>query len=414
VLANEEVKDGKYVETGDAVVRRPMRQWMLRITAYADRLLADLEGLDWPEGIKAMQRHWIGRSEGAEIVFAVEDTVHALTTFTTRPDTLFGASCCVISPEHKLLGVLVTDERCADVDDYVQRAASLGEAARGDPERRKTGVFTGRHVLNPVNGARLPLWVADYVLAEYGSGAIMAVPAHDRRDHQFAKGCGLPIIEVVIGGADVQAVAHEGDGRLVNSSFLDGLDVATAKRAMIDWLEAEGAGTRKVTWRLRDWLFSRQRYWGEPIPVLHLADGTVVPLPEDSLPVLPPALDDIRPTASGEPPLARAEDWVNTTVPGTDIPARRETNTMPQWAGSCWYYLRFLDPHNRRALVDPQTERYWMPVRVVEQAGSRPVAGVPSLARLRPRARRAPGPRICGAGQWQGAPSFRRQGRSRR
>lgn len=362
VLANEEVKDGKYVETGDPVVRRPMRQWMLRITAYADRLLADLEGLDWPEGIKAMQRHWIGRSEGAEIVFPVEHTAHALTTFTTRPDTLFGASCCVISPEHKLLDELVTGERRAIVDDYVRRAASLGEAARSDPERRKTGVFTGRHAINPASGVRLPLWVADYVLAEYGSGAIMAVPAHDRRDHEFAKACGLPIIEVVSGGADVQAAAYEGDGRLVNSSFLDGLDVATAKRTMIDWLEAHGAGTRKVTWRLRDWLFSRQRYWGEPIPMLHLADGTVVPLPEDSLPVLPPKLDDIRPTASGEPPLARAEDWVNTTVPGTDIPARRETNTMPQWAGSCWYYLRFLDPHNRRALVDPQAERYWMPV----------------------------------------------------
>jgi len=356
VLANEEVKDGKYVETGDPVVRRPMRQWMLRITAYADRLLADLDGLDWPEGIKAMQRHWIGRSEGAEIVFPVEHTASALTAFTTRPDTLFGASFCVVSPEHKLLDALVSDERRSIVDDYVRRAAS------SNGERRKAGVFTGRHAVNPANGARLPIWVADYVLAEYGSGAIMAVPAHDQRDHEFALACGLPIIEVVSGGADVQAAAYEGDGRLVNSSFLDGLDVATAKRTMIDWLEARGAGTRKVSYRLRDWLFSRQRYWGEPIPVLHLADSTVVPVPEDCLPVLPPALDDIRPTESGEPPLARAEAWVNTTVPGTDIPARRETNTMPQWAGSCWYYLRFLDPHNSRALVDPDVERYWMPV----------------------------------------------------
>lgn len=362
VLANEEVKDGKYVETGDPVIRRPMRQWMLRITAYADRLLADLEGLDWPEGIKAMQRHWIGRSEGAEIAFPVERTAHVLTVFSTRPETLFGASCCVVSPEHGLLGELVTDDRRSAVEDYVRRAASLGEAARSDPERRNAGVFTGRHAVNPANGVRLPIWVADYVLADYGSGAIMAVPAHDQRDHEFAEASGLPIIEVVSGGENVQAAAYEGDGRLVNSAFLDGLDVATAKRTMIDWLEGHGAGTRKVSYRLRDWLFSRQRYWGEPIPVLHLADGTVVPLPEESLPLLPPDLDDIRPTESGEPPLARAREWVNTTVPGTDIPAQRETNTMPQWAGSCWYYLRFLDPHNDRALVDPEAERYWMPV----------------------------------------------------
>ena len=367
VLANEEVKDGKYVETGDPVERRLMRQWMLRITAYADRLVDDLDALDWPESVKAMQRNWIGRSEGAEIGFAIEGhATETLTVFTTRPDTLFGATYCVVAPEHRLLAHIVGPAQREAVDAYAAHAAAMGEATRTDAGRDKTGVFTGAHAINPANGARLPIWAADYVLGGYGTGAIMAVPGHDERDHAFAGIFGLPIVQVVDDGAGqgVAAAAFTGDGRLVNSGFLDGLAVPAAKSAMIAWLVAQGAGQARVTYRLRDWLFSRQRYWGEPIPVLHLEDGTVVPLPESALPVLPPELDEYRPGPGGEPPLARATDWVRTTVPGTDIPAMRETNTMPQWAGSCWYYLRYLDPHNEAAFVDPAAERYWMPVDI--------------------------------------------------
>jgi leucyl-tRNA synthetase len=366
VLANEEVKDGKYVETGDPVVRRLMRQWMLRITSYADRLLDDLEALDWPESVKAMQRNWIGRSEGAEIRFPVAGSPSSLSVFTTRPDTLFGATYCVIAPEHELLASVVTPDMRNAVEDYVRRAKALDELARSDAGREKTGVFTGAYATNPINGRSLPIWVADYVLSSYGTGAIMAVPGHDTRDHEFARAFGLPIVRVVDAGDghDVTDAAHDGDGVMVNSGFLNGMAVVDAGRAVIEWLERRGCGAAKVTYRLRDWLFSRQRYWGEPIPVLHLADGSVVPLPEDSLPLLPPELDDYKPTDSGEPPLARATDWVRSTVPDTGMPAMRETNTMPQWAGSCWYYLRFLDPHNDRALVDPTIEQYWMPVDI--------------------------------------------------
>ncbi len=361
VLANEEVKDGKYVETGDPVVRRLMRQWMLRITAYADRLLDDLEALDWPEGVKAMQRNWIGRSDGAEIRFPLATGSGELIVFTTRPDTLFGASYCVVAPEHALLRSVVTPGQRAAVEAYVRSVEGLGEAERTDVGREKTGVFTGAFVINPANGAHLPVWVADYVLGGYGAGAIMAVPAHDARDRAFARTFELPIIRVVIGGG-VTDVAWEGDGTLVNSGFLDGMTVAEAKRAMIAFLTRTGAGAAKTTYRLRDWLFSRQRYWGEPIPVVHLSDGTVMPLPEDSLPLLPPELEDYTPAPGGEPPLARATEWLRTTDPRTGEAALRETNTMPQWAGSCWYYLRFLDPHNKQALVDPAVEKYWMPV----------------------------------------------------
>ena len=361
VLANEEVKDGKYVETGDPVVRRLMRQWMLRITAYADRLLDDLETLDWPESVKAMQRNWIGRSDGAEIRFQLATGSGELTVFTTRPDTLFGATFCVVAPEHALLPSIVTQGQRVAVEVYVRMVEGLGEAARIDVGREKTGVFTGAHVINPANGAYLPVWVADYVLGGYGAGAIMAVPAHDARDHAFARALNLPIIPVVT-GADATDVAWEGDGTLVNSGFLDGMTVAEAKRAMIAFLTATGAGTAKTTYRLRDWLFSRQRYWGEPIPILHLSDGRAVPLPEDSLPLLPPELENYAPSPGGEAPLARATEWLHTTDPRTGEPALRETNTMPQWAGSCWYYLRFLDPHNQQVLVDPAAEKYWMPV----------------------------------------------------
>jgi leucyl-tRNA synthetase len=361
VLANEEVKDGKYVETGDPVIRRMMRQWMLRITAYADRLLEDLDELDWPESVKAMQRNWIGRSDGAEISFALDDG-SSLTLFTTRPDTVFGATFLALAPEHASLLRLVTPGQRAAVETYVKNAAALSDAARTDHSRAKTGVFTGAMAINPVNGARLPVWVADFVLAGYGSGAVMGVPAHDQRDYEFAAAYGLKVIQVVASEATTPDAAYEDDGILVESGFLNGMTVAEAKRAMTAYLAQRGAGGPKIVFKLRDWLFSRQRYWGEPIPMLRLADGSVMPVPQDSLPLLPPALDDYAPAEGGEPPLARAADWVNTVVPGTTIAAWRETNTMPQWAGSCWYYLRFLDPHNDQFLVSQEAERYWMPV----------------------------------------------------
>ncbi|HWL22118.1 MAG TPA: leucine--tRNA ligase [Bradyrhizobium sp.] len=362
VLANEEVKDGKYVETGDPVEKRLMRQWMLKITAYADRLLEDLEELDWPEGIKAMQRDWIGRSEGAEIAFAIDRTDEMLRVFTTRPDTLWGATYCVLAAEHPLVPRIATNDCRAAVMAYIEASARKSEHERSDRAGRKSGVFTGSYAINPANGAKLPLWVADYVLMGYGKGAIMAVPGHDSRDHAFARAFDLPIVRVVTGGGDIQEEAWESDGTIVNSPPLDGLPSAAARTAAIAWLEARGAGYAQVQYRLRDWLFSRQRYWGEPLPILHRTDGSVVALPDDALPLLPPELEDYKPTATGEPPLAREPQWVRTTDPATGAPALRETNTMPQWAGSCWYYLRFLDPHNDRALVDPAKERYWMPV----------------------------------------------------
>ena len=364
VLANEEVKDGRYVETGDPVERRVMRQWMLKITAYADRLLEDLEELDWPEGIKAMQRNWIGKSEGAEVAFPIADSTDAISVFTTRPDTLFGATYCVLAPEHKLVERITTPAQRAAVDTYRTRAAQLTDFQRTEQNKDKSGVFTGAYAVNPMNSERIPIWVADYVLMSYGTGAIMAVPAHDERDHEFATKFHLPIVQVIRPAApiDIMQESYVGDGILINSDFLDGLNVADAKARIIQWLEDKGIGTRRIQYRLRDWLFSRQRYWGEPIPVLHRLDGSVVPLPEDALPLLPPLLDEYRPTETGEPPLARAQDWVRTTDPATGAPALRETNTMPQWAGSCWYYLRFIDPKNDDALVDPAKERYWMPV----------------------------------------------------
>ncbi len=363
VLANEEVKDGKYVETGDPVERRLMRQWMLKITAYAERLLDDLEGLDWPEGIKAMQRNWIGKSEGAEVIFAVDGALDEVTVFTTRPDTLFGATYCVLAPEHPLVARVTTDRQRASVEAYVANARGLTDLQRTEL-KEKTGVFTGAYARNPANGERIPVWVADYVIMSYAGGAIMAVPAHDVRDHEFALRYELPIVQVVDApeAGDVQKAAWEGRGVLINSGFLNGLSVEDAKKKMVGWLAEHGAGKPKIQYRLRDWLFSRQRYWGEPIPILHREDGSLVPLPEDALPLLPPQLDDYRPTDEGDPPLARAHDWVKTIDPTTGKPAYRETNTMPQWAGSCWYYLRFIDPHNTTAFVDPDKERYWMPV----------------------------------------------------
>ncbi|WP_147113037.1 leucine--tRNA ligase [Tateyamaria sp. syn59] len=364
VLSNEEVKDGKYIETGDPVERRLMRQWMLKITAYAEKLLDDLDDLDWPDGIKAMQRNWIGQSHGAEISFAIEGSDAQVKVFTTRPDTLFGATYCVLAPEHPLVDAITRPEQREAVQTYVSETAKLSSFERSELNRDKTGAFTGAYAINPVNGAKTPIWVADYVTMDYGTGAVMAVPAHDTRDHEFARKFELPIIEVVTPeeGHDVQAEAWTGDGTLVNSSFLDGLDVDAAKAQVIEWLETEKAGQAKVTYRLRDWLFSRQRYWGEPIPIIHGEDGSYSTVPDQDLPLLPPKLEEYGPGPDGAPPLARATDWVQTTDPTTGKPGRRDLNTMPQWAGSCWYYLRFIDPNNDLAFVDTEKERYWMPV----------------------------------------------------
>ncbi len=363
VLANEEVKDGKYVETGDDVERRSMKQWMLKITAYAERLLAGLEELDWPEGIKEMQRHWIGKSSGAHIRFAIDGHDERIEVFTTRPDTLFGCTYVVLAPEHPLVDVITTADQKAAVADYRQVVASKSERDRISEaaDAEKTGVATGAFAINSVNGEKVPIWIADYVLASYGTGAVFACPAHDERDYAFAKTFGLPIREVVSGG-NIDEAAYTGDGPHVSSEFLDGLEIAAAKAKIIEWLEANDHGAGATTYRLRDWLFSRQRYWGEPFPLIELEDGTIKPVPESDLPVLLPDLEDFRPTADGQPPLARAEDWVRTTDPETGKPARRETNTMPQWAGSCWYYLRFISPDRDDVAWDPQQEKYWMPV----------------------------------------------------
>lgn len=362
VLANEEVIDGKSERGGHPVIRKPMRQWVLKITEYAERLLEDLEELDWTESIKDMQRNWIGKSIGAEVRFPVDGTADAeLVVFTTRPDTLFGATYCVLAPEHELVARIVTPEQAQAVADYQEKAARKSDLERTDLAKDKTGVFTGAYAVNPVNGQKLPIWIADYVLAGYGTGAIMAVPGHDERDYEFAKQFGLQITEVVQGG-NLEAAAYAGDGPHVNSDFLNGLHNEAAIAAMVEWLEKEGKGKKKVTYRLRDWLFSRQRYWGEPIPILHLEDGTMKPVPESELPLVLPHTDAIRPSGTGESPLANVEDWVNTIDPETGMKARRETNTMPQWAGSCWYYLRYIDPKNDQALVSKELAAKWLPV----------------------------------------------------
>ncbi len=361
VLANEEVKDGCYVETGDPVERRMMRQWMLKITAYAERLLTDLDDLDWPEGIKAMQREWIGRSEGADVVFTIDGSGEQFTVFTTRPDTLFGATYCVLAPEHPLTLSITTAAQRQAVTSYVAQAERKSAQDRMREEVKKTGVFTGVYAVNPVNDSRIPIWTADYVLAEYGYGAIMAVPGHDLRDYEFAQTFDLPIVEVIQGG-DISVEAYTGDGVLVNSPLIDGLRVPEAKKKITTWLEEKGIGKGTVNYKLRDWLFSRQRYWGEPFPLIRLEDGTVKAVPMEDLPVMLPELEEYKPTADGQPPLARAQDWIHTTDPDTGLPAVRETNTMPQWAGSCWYYLRFCDALNKDAAWSKEAENYWMPV----------------------------------------------------
>jgi leucyl-tRNA synthetase len=367
VLANEEVVDGKSEVGGYDVIRKPMRQWVLKITQYADRLLDDLKLVEWPASTYEMQKNWIGRSIGAEVDFALDGVNGRIRVFTTRPDTLFGATYMVLAPEHPLVDVVTSAAQKATVGAYRDAAARKSDLARQE-EKTKSGVFTGGHALNPVNGEKLQIWIADYVLMGYGTGAIMAVPGHDERDWEFARTYDLPIREVVSGG-DVQRAAYADNeaGRIVHSTTpdgafsIDGLEPPAAKDKITAWLAERGLGQRAVNYKLRDWLFSRQRYWGEPFPIIWV-DGEHRALPEEMLPVRLPELSEFKPSGTGESPLANATDWLQTTDPATGKPARRETNTMPQWAGSCWYYLRFIDPTNRERLVDAAKERYWMPV----------------------------------------------------
>ncbi|MBF4499781.1 leucine--tRNA ligase [Savagea sp. SN6] len=363
VLSNEEVIDGLSERGNHPVERRPMRQWVLRITAYADRLLEDLDELDWPESLKEMQRNWIGRSEGAQLTFEIDGTDQTFEAFTTRPDTIFGATYAVLAPEHKLVEQITTPEQREAVQAYVDSIKSKSDLERTELSKEKTGVFTGAYAINPASGEKMPIWIADYVLATYGTGAIMAVPAHDERDYEFAKEFNLPIKEVVSGG-NIEEAAHTEDGVLVNSDFLNGLNKEEAIAKAIEWFEANGKGEGKVTYRLRDWLFSRQRYWGEPIPMIHWEDGTMTPVPEDQLPLELPKATNIHPSGTGESPLANIEEWVNVVDPETGMKGRRETNTMPQWAGSSWYYLRYIDPHNTEAIADPELIKKWMPVDI--------------------------------------------------
>ncbi|HAP4659756.1 TPA: leucine--tRNA ligase [Enterococcus faecalis] len=363
VISNEEVIDGKSERGGYDVVRRPMRQWMLKITAYADRLLEDLELVDWPESIKDMQRNWIGRSEGANVTFKVAGTEESFTVFTTRPDTLFGATYTVLAPELELVKKITTPEQTAAVEAYIEETSKKSDLNRTDLAKEKTGVFTGAYAINPVNGQEIPIWIGDYVLASYGTGAIMAVPAHDERDYEFAKTFGIDILPVIAGG-DVTTEAYTGDGPHINSDFLNGLNKAEAIAKMNEWLEENHVGKKEVSYRLRDWLFSRQRYWGEPIPVIHWEDGTTTTVPESELPLRLPVTSDIRPSGTGESPLANIDEWVNVVDPETGMKGKRETNTMPQWAGSSWYYLRFIDPHNKNEIADFEKLKRWLPVDI--------------------------------------------------
>jgi leucyl-tRNA synthetase len=355
VLANEEVVDGKSEIGGFPVVRRPMRQWMLRITAYAERLLNELDKLDWPEGIKLLQRNWIGRSEGALIKFQISNfESQIIEVFTTRPDTLYGATYMVIAPEHSLIDLIVSEEQWPAVREYREKTGRKSDLERAEMSKEKTGVFTGAYAVNPANGERIPIWIADYVLLGYGTGAIMGVPAHDERDLEFARKFDLPIVVVVQPPRDEPAVGFTGEGVAVNSPIINGLTSTDAKKKITAWLEERSLGKGAVNYKLRDWLFSRQRYWGEPFPIIW-EDGNHRSLGESELPVVPPPLEDYKPTGTGEPPLSKAKDWIRYSEKAT-----RETNVMPQWAGSCWYYLRFCDPHDDRRFVGEQAERYWM------------------------------------------------------
>ena len=363
VLSNEEVIDGKSERGGHPVERRPMRQWVLKITDYAEKLLADLDILDWPESLKAMQRNWIGKSVGAEIDFKIEGTDKAFTVFTTRADTVFGVSYCVLAPEHKLVEEIVTEGQKAAVEEYLDIVKRKSDLERTDLNKDKTGVFTGAYAINPVNGEKVELWIADYVLASYGTGAVMAVPAHDERDYEFATKFNLPIKAVIEDNGEV-VVPFYGDGKHINSDFINGLNNEEAIAKVIEFLEENKVGRSKVTYKLRDWLFSRQRYWGEPIPIIHWEDGTMTTVPDSELPLLLPETDNIKPSGTGESPLANIEEWLNVVDPETGKKGKRETNTMPQWAGSCWYYLRYIDPHNDEMFADPEKLKYWLPVDV--------------------------------------------------
>lgn len=360
VVANEEVIDGKTERGGYPVYRRKMRQWMLKITAYADRLLDDLDDLDWPEPIKEMQRNWIGRSVGAQVTFKIKDSDKSFAVFTTRPDTLFGCAYTVLAPENELVKEITSPEQKEAVEAYIKSIESKSDLERTDLNKDKTGVFTGAYAINPVNGEEVPVWISDYVLATYGTGAVMAVPAHDERDYAFATKFDLPIKEVVEGG-DISKEAFAGDGVHVNSDFLNGLRNEEAKAKMVDWLTEKGVGEKKVNYKMRDWNFSRQRYWGEPIPVIHWEDGETTLVPEDELPLRLPKESNIKPSGTPESPLANLTDWVN-VVDENGRKGKRETNTMPQWAGSSWYFLRYIDPHNDKALADPELLKKWLPV----------------------------------------------------
>lgn len=363
VVANEEVIDGKTERGGFPVIRKPMRQWVLKITAYADRLIDDLDDLDWPEAIKEQQRNWIGRSVGAAINFPVSgDENTKIEVFSTRPDTIFGVAALVLAPEHELVKQLTTPEHENEVEAYIEKISHKSDLERTDLAKDKTGVFTGSYVVNPVSGEKLPIWIADYVLNSYGTGAVMVVPAHDERDHEFAQKFDLPIVQVIEGG-DVQKEAYTGDGVHINSDFLNGMDKDEAIDAINNWLEENGVGEKKVNYRLRDWLFSRQRYWGEPIPVIHWEDGETTLVPEDELPLYLPKATDIKPSGTGESPLANLDDWVN-VVDENGRKGRRETNTMPQWAGSSWYFLRYIDPHNNHEVADYKKLKEWLPVNL--------------------------------------------------
>ena len=366
-LANEEVKEGKCERCGAQVTHKTIRQWILKITDYADRLDKDLEGLDWPESVKAMQHNWIGKSTGAEVTFTIADkdgkpTDKNLTVYTTRCDTLFGATYMVVSPEHKIIPDITTTEQEEAVKKYQEEAAKKSDLERTDLAKDKTGVFSGSYAINPVNKKLIPIWIADYVLISYGTGAIMAVPAHDERDWEFAKKFNLPVIEVLKSDVDVQKQAWTQDGIHVNSEFLDGLNKKDAIEKMLDFLEENKIGRKAVNYKLRDWVFSRQRYWGEPIPLIHCSECGTVPVPDNELPLELPEVKSYQPTGTGESPLAAIESWVNCKCPKCGKPAKRETNTMPQWGGSCWYYLRYLDAHNDSQFCSPEAEKYWMPV----------------------------------------------------
>lgn len=359
VLANEEVIDGLSERGGYPVIRKPMKQWVLKITEYAEKLLADLDLVDWPASTKEMQRNWIGKSIGADVIFKIKDTKKEFTVFTTRCDTLFGATYCVMSPEHPFVNEITTEDHKAEVKAYQEEAARKSDLERTDLNKDKTGAFTGAYAINPVNGKEIPIWISDYVLAGYGTGAIMAVPAHDDRDYAFAKKFDLPIIPVLEGG-DITKEAYTEDGVHINSGFLDGMGKQEAIDTMIEWLKEHNCGDKKVTYKLRDWLFSRQRYWGEPFPIVYLPDGTTRSINEQDLPLELPATENYMPNEEGESPLSHCKDWLEVEIDG--VKCRRETNTMPQWAGSCWYFLRYLDPHNDKAIADPKLLDYWMPV----------------------------------------------------